>query len=202
MATDMKKKQWRKRFQQLRAAIPAEEREQVDAGITQQLLALPEYQQADVLLAYLSFGDEVETRNIMRQAWADGKAVLLPRCTPGTRTMTWYRVESLEGMVKSSFGVDEPAEDPATEIDPATTGNALVLVPGLTFDPQGYRLGYGGGFYDVFLSGFATASGALMRHVTAGLCRACQMVDHVEVLDSHDFPADIVVTEEAVYRGV
>lgn len=202
MAQDEKKNQWRKRFQQLRAAIPAEERERMDAGITQRLLALPEYRQADVLLAYLSFGDEVETRNIMRQAWADGKAVLLPRCIPGTRTMTWYRVESLDGMVKSSFGVDEPAEDPAAKIDPTTVGNALVLVPGLTFDPQGYRLGYGGGFYDVFLSGFAMAANESVRHATAGLCRACQMVDHVEALDSHDFPADIVVTEEVVYRGI
>ena len=202
MAQDEKKNQWRKHFQQLRAAIPAEERERMDAGITQQLLALPEYRQADVLLAYLSFGDEVETRNIMRQAWADGKAVLLPRCIPGTRTMTWYRVESLDGMVKSSFGVDEPAEDPAAKIDPATVGNALVLVPGLTVDPQGYRLGYGGGFYDVFLSGFAMAAGKSVCHATVGLCRACQMVDHVEALDSHDFPADIVVTEEVVYRGI
>lgn len=201
MTQDDKKKQWRKHFQQLRAAIPAEERERADAGISRQLLTLPEYRQAEAVLAYLSFGDEVETRDIMRQAWADGKTVLLPRCIPGTRGMAWYRVESFEGMVKSSFGVDEPAEDPVHEIDLDTVDNVLVLVPGLTFDPQGYRLGYGGGFYDVFLSGFAAAPDASMRRATAGLCRACQLVDHVEDLDSHDLPADIVVTEEAVYRS-
>ena len=186
---------WRKRFKELRAAISADERQRMDVGIAENVVALPEYRQAEAVLAYLAFGAEVETRGIIGRAWADGKVVLLPRCVPGTRQMAWYRVDSFDGLVRSSFGVKEPAEDPAREVDPATLRRALVLVPGLTFDPQGFRLGYGGGFYDVFLSGVDTA-----RIVPVGLCRECQMSECVEVRDAHDLPAQAVVTEARVIR--
>ena len=186
---------WRKRFKELRAAISADERQRMDASIAANVTSLPEYAQAEAVFAYLAFGAEVETRGIIEQAWIDGKAVMLPRCVPGTRQMAWYLVDSLDGLVRSPLGVEEPAEDPAREVDPATYEHALVLVPGLTFDPQGYRLGYGGGFYDVFLSGVDT--GCI---VPVGLCRERQLSDDVEVRDAHDLPAQVVVTEARVIR--
>ena len=189
---DMDKLEWRAHFKALRAGIPADERARIDAGIGKQVLALPEFLACDVVLPYLSFGDEIETRDIMHEAWAAGKTVALPRCIVGTRTMRWYRVERLEGLVKSSFGVDEPAEDPASELNPADARAPLALVPGLAFDVQGFRMGYGGGFYDTFLKDFTG--------VSAGLCRECQMVEAVPALEPHDLAADIVVTESRVVR--
>lgn len=187
------KQELRTRFKAMRSSIPADERTRIDRGITDQVLGLPEYEQADVLFAYLSFGTEIETRDIIRDAWSRGKTVALPRCIPGTRDMAFHRVESLDNLVKSKLGVEEPAEDPATLIDPTGTDGALVLVPGMTFDARGYRLGYGGGFYDVLLSQF--------QGVSVGLCRECQLSDRVEALDEHDLPAQIVVTENAVLRS-
>lgn len=190
----MDKQELREQFKQLRSGIPAEERARMDAGIEQQVLGLPEFAAADALLAYLSFGAEVETRGIIEAAWAAGKTVALPRCVPGTRTMVWYLVDSFDGLVRSPIGVEEPAEDPTREVDPAGLGAALVLVPGLTFDAQGFRMGYGGGFYDVFLAG----PGA--HAVSVGLCREVQLSDRVQALDQHDLPVRIVATEKRVLR--
>ena len=187
---------WRKRFKQLRAQIPSGERESIDGSIALQVLALPEYQAADAVLAYLSFGFEVETRGIISRAWSDGKTVLLPRCIPDTRAMAWYRVDSFDGLVKSPLGVEEPVDDPEFEMDPTALGNILVLVPGLTFDRCGYRLGYGGGYYDVFLSGMDP-----VKTTAVGLCRSCQLVARVEVADPHDLPVSIVATETQAYRA-
>lgn len=180
----------RKHFMELRKSLGQAERERIDAGIAAQVLASAEYQQAKVVLAYLSFGAEVDTREIIRNAWTCGKTVALPRCIPGRR-MTWHAVETFEGLVRSKFGVDEPADDPITQIDP-NQPDTLALVPGLTFDARGFRMGYGGGFYDTFLANFPGAS--------LGLCRECQLSDAVPFLDEHDLPVQAIATETRLIR--
>ena len=180
----------RKHFMELRTSLGQAERDRIDAGITAQVLSSAMYRQAKIVLAYLSFGAEVDTREIIRNAWADGKTVALPRCIPGRR-MAWHVVRSFEGLVHSKFGVDEPADDPATQIDP-NQPNALTLVPGLTFDLRGFRMGYGGGFYDVFLANFPGSS--------LGLCRECQLSETVPCLDAHDLPVQAIATEKRLIR--
>ncbi len=187
------KEQLRAHFKALRASLGPEQRADIDARIADQVTALPAYASANLVLPYLAFGDEIETRGIIEAAWRDGKTVALPRCIPHSREMAWYVVTSFDGLVKSPFGVDEPAEDPANEIDVASREDALCLVPGLTFDGQGFRLGYGGGFYDTFLARFAG--------VSVGLCRSCQLVDDVPSRDAHDLPANFVVTETGVVHA-
>ena len=109
--------------------------------------------------------------------------------------MAWYRVMSYDGLVKSSFGVLEPNPKTFEQADSAGGIAPLAIVPGLAFDPRGYRLGYGGGFYDTFLSGFPGRS--------VGLCRERQMVENLSdlgVIDAHDLPANVVVTESRTLR--
>ena len=187
------KKDLRAKLKAQRSALPVDERQRIDAAITQRLLELPAYAQAQVLLPYLSFGSEVSTYAIIQHAWDQGKTVALPYCVPGARAMRWYGVTSFADLIKSPLGVLEP--DPATapllldENSPALAG-FLALVPGLTFDQQGYRLGYGGGFYDVFLGRFAGTS--------VGLCREQQLCSAIPCLSSHDLPVYLVVTEDRV----
>lgn len=195
MAEMMGKVQWRKQCKEIRAAVPAEERLRMDLCITARVLSLPEYVQADTLFAYKAFGSEVQTRDIIEHAWKDGKAVLLPRCVPGSREMAWYRIDSFDALVTSPFGVDEPAHDSECEVDPSMVSYGLVLVPGLTFDSRGYRLGYGGGYYDVFLSHVDP-----IHIATVGLCRDCLLCSRVEVVEPHDLCVQIVVTESEIYR--
>ena len=193
---DCRKKELRAQMLAQRNALDVEARQAMDAALAANVRALPEWDAAQLVCAYLSFGTEVDTRGLIADAWAAGKQVALPRCIPGTREMAWYRVDSLEGLVKSKLGVEEPAEDPAREIDPcepAAAGQTLVLVPGFTFDAQGYRLGYGGGFYDVFLARYDGAA--------VGLCRAC-FYDAVELAHGEfDLPVRLVATDESVIRA-
>lgn len=186
-SVDERKNALRAEFKKKRSALTEQERADMDARIAQAVCQLPAYQSADVVFSYLSFGAEVDTRAIIADAWARGKMVALPRCVPGSRVMEWFRVNSFDGLVLSSFGVEEPARDLQALVDPGDCANAVAIVPGFTFDNRGYRLGYGGGFYDVFLSGFPGTS--------IGLCRAVQRVDRLDALNEFDLPVDLVVTD-------
>jgi len=184
---DERKAALRSKMRAVRSAIPSEERERADAVLCEQVCALTAFEDAEVVFAYLSFGTEVETRGIIEQAWRDGKVVALPRCT-APREMRWFRVTDFNGLEKSSLGVEEPALNDELEVRPADCPRAIALVPGLTFDESGYRLGYGGGFYDAFLSQFAG--------VSVGLCRAAQRSDDLSalgVIDTCDKAVDVVV---------
>lgn len=182
----------RAQFKAVREGLSVRERCAIDEAIARNVAALPEFAAADGVFTYLSFGAEVDTRELIQRAWEAGKTVCLPRVVPGTRVMRWYAVESFDGLVRSSFGVEEPPADPFHEARPADFARPVALVPGLAFDRAGFRLGYGGGFYDAFLSDFPGTS--------IGLIRACQLVDRLAVLDAHDAPVGIVCTEEEVAR--
>ena len=184
----------RRRMRSFRSALGPELRARTDAAIRDRLLATEEFARAGTVLSYLSFGSEVDTRAIIERAWEEGKRVALPR-VEGERAMGWYMVESFDGLVRSPLGVEEPAPDPAHLIDPAACPDAVALVPGLAFDRFCYRLGYGGGYYDAFLASFAGTS--------IGLCREVQFIGSLEalgVLEEHDRPVGLVVTEERVIR--
>jgi 5-formyltetrahydrofolate cyclo-ligase len=193
--SDEKKRALRTKYRVIRKEMGAEERARVDRLIARRLEVLPEWEKADLVLAYLSFGSEVDTHGLIEAAWSTGKRVAIPYCLPGTRDMVWYRVMSYDGLAKSSFGVLEPNPETFEQVNPESGLAPLAIVPGLAFDSLGYRLGYGGGFYDTFLSGFSGKS--------VGLCREGQMVESLSdlgVIDAHDLPADVVVSETRVLR--
>ena len=202
--TPLSKKDLRAVLKSQRNAMPQQERVRVDARIAARLAAQPEYTAAPLLLTYLSFGSEVDTYRIIETAWEDGKQVALPRCIPGTRRMQWHAITSFSGLQRSPLGVLEPEPLPQTlvlgeagEPGPAAAPGfrleeALAVVPGYTFDERGFRLGYGGGFYDVFLESFPG--------VSAGLCRSAQISTAIPCLDPHDLPVALVVTETQIIR--
>ncbi len=184
------KRELRRRLRAARAALDVGERMREDGGISDAVAKLAVWSECRVVYAYLSFGSEVDTRSLILRAWQEGKLVALPWCVPGTRQMRWFRVNSLDGLVKSSLGVEEPVPDPTLELDGRGDTQALALVPGLAFDKRGFRLGYGAGFYDGFLAAF--------RGYSVGLCRHATLVDDLAelgVLEPHDRAVDLVVTE-------
>ncbi len=184
------KRTMRAHLKSLRAALPRAERAAADAAIAARLFGSPEFRDADLIASYLSIGEEVDTHGIIGRAWQEGKTVALPRCAKGSRIMRWYSVTSLEGLERSPFGVLEPVADPDREVDLKRSPSSLALVPGLAFDMQGFRLGYGGGFYDTFLADFPG--------VSLGLCREAQLIESLDargVVSAHDLPVDAVVTD-------
>lgn len=192
------KRKLRKDLLAQRDGIALAERLRIDRAITERLLSLPEIAACDLLLCYCSIGSEVATHALLVEMIGRGAQVALPRCgtdDQGARRLQWHCVSSLDTLVSGAFGIPEPSDTASTQIDPSAYEHAVAIVPGLTFDANGYRLGYGGGYYDRFLEQFHGCS--------IGVCRASACVVSLAqegVLESHDRPVDLVVTERGCVR--
>lgn len=187
------KKALRAQLKAQRAALPVDERAALDAKIAEHVRALPQWESADIVCAYASFSDEIDTWGLIESAWAAGKEVVLPRVVDGTRQLRWFAVASRDELVRSAWGIEEPADDAVKEADVQALSHecaALALVPGLAFDARGYRMGYGGGFYDCFLGDFGGCA--------VGLVRSAFFFDELSCLEPHDLAVDCVVSERGI----
>lgn len=182
------KSEVRSRVLAARDAEPTQSRREADARILACLLACAEWRDACLVVTYLSFGSEVDTRHIIEAAWDAGKHVALPRCVVATHELDWVEVTSFDGLVSGAHGIEEPPAGACALPTDELPASALALVPGLLFDGTGHRLGYGGGYYDRFLPRFPGR--------TIGLCRAGQLVKSLSALglvEPHDVPVDKVI---------
>lgn len=150
------------------------------AQLAEQLFRHPAYQAAKAVYGYLSYNQEVRTLPILRRALADGKRVAVPKVLGGEMAFIW--MEDLSQVAPGYCSIPEPVADGPV----AHCADALVLMPGLAFDRMGHRLGYGGGFYDRFLS-------AEPNHPTLALCYDFQLLDFVQT-QAHDLPVDVVLS--------
>lgn len=172
--------------QELRAAIRTQKRamtlaqiEEKSAALAEQLFATEQYRQAKTLYGYLPYNQEVRTVPILEQAMRDGKRVAVPKVYGDE--MRFLYIEDLSQVEKSSFGIPEPIADGPVAMEE----DALILMPGLAFDPQGNRMGYGGGYYDKYLQ-------AQPNHPTVALCYDFQMLAQLDTQE-HDVPVDLVL---------
>ena len=172
--------------QELRASIRAQKRAMTEEEIVSRseklaalFLASDAYRNAKTIYGYLPYNQEVRTVSMLEQALKDGKRVAVPKCYGDE--MKFIFMDDLSKVEKGYAGIPEPiADDPVADDE-----TALVLMPGLAFDPQGHRIGYGGGFYDKFLA-------AEPGHPTLALCYAFQMLPHLET-EEFDIPVDTVL---------
>lgn len=135
-----------------REALSEQERSMLDDRITQKLLATSEYVEATTVLTYVSISSEVSTRMFIESALRDGKTVAVPRCLPG-HCLEFVAITSLDQLIAAPFGLLEPPKElPALTEEQMDA--SICIVPALLVDIKGYRLGYGAGFYDRFLSTF------------------------------------------------
>ena len=175
----MDKKQLRDQIRQRKRAMTETEITEKSAALAQKFLATPLYKQAKTLYGYLPYHQEVRTVPILEQALADGKQVAVPKIYGDT--MRFILLPDLSKVEKGYSGIPEPIADEPI----ANDETALVLMPGLAFDPKGNRMGYGGGFYDKFLE-------AEPGHPTVALCYDFQMLPHLDT-EAHDIPVDLVL---------
>ena len=171
-----------------REALSEQERSVLDDRITQKLLATSEYAEATTVLTYVSVSSEVSTRMFIECALRDGKTVAVPRCLP-EHCLEFVAIASLEQLVAAPFNLLEPAKElPALTED--QKNNSICIVPALLVDTKGYRLGYGAGFYDRFLSTYPGKKICLAYQ--QNLSRT--MLPHT----AFDIAVDLVITESDV----
>lgn len=175
----MDKARLRKQIREQKRAMSAEEIVSASQKLTKLFLASDLYRQARTVYGYLPYNQEVRTIPILEQALADGKRVAVPKVYGDE--MKFIYLPDLTQVAKGYSGIPEPIADEPVADDPT----ALVLMPGLAFDKEGHRIGYGGGFYDKFLA-------LEPNHPTAALCYAFQIQEKLPVED-FDIPVDLVL---------
>ena len=144
------KAELRKKILQEMKVLSQEQKQAMDRALTERFLKHPFYQEAKVIATYLSFTHEFQTQGLIKRALKEGKKVLIPKTYPkGCMEFVVYDPQQL---VKTSFGLLEPQGD-LEVVEPSQID--LIHVPGLAFTTEGYRIGYGGGYYDRYLEHFA-----------------------------------------------
>lgn len=175
----MDKKELRRQIREKKRAMTAGQIEEKSRALAELFYASAQYQQARTLYGYLPYNQEVRTVPMLQRALKDGKRVAVPKVYGDE--MRFIYMEDLSGVSQGYAGIPEPVADEPVARDP----EALVLMPGMAFDPQGHRIGYGGGFYDKFLA-------AEPNHPTVALCYDFQVMERLET-EEFDIPVDLVL---------
>ena len=178
----MDKKMLRKQIRDQKRALTPEQVIDASLRLAELFIQTAEYAKADTIYGYLPYNQEVRTELILKRALADGKRIAVPKVYGDI--MRFIYIEDFSGLENSDMGIPEPILDEPIADDPM----ALVLMPGLAFDPAGHRVGYGGGFYDKFLA-------KEPNHPTIALCYKFQMFPELET-DEFDIPVDKVLWVE------
>ena len=175
----MDKTALRKQIREKKRAMTEEQIVEASARLGELFAESEAYRQAKSIYGYLPYNQEVRTVPMLERAIRDGKRVAVPKCYGDEMRFIW--MEDLSKVEKGYAGIPEPIEDGPVAEDKT----ALVLMPGLAFDPQGHRIGYGGGFYDRFLA-------EEPEHPTLALCYDFQMLPELET-EEFDIPVDSVL---------
>ena len=185
----VRKTRVRKRMITQRRALSVEAVQKSSEAIRSRIVGLPEYAEARVVHCYVSAkNNEVDTRRLISDALEEGKRIVVPVTNVRGRRLDHSEIVSLDELQPGVFGLSEPKEE--TKRFVGIDEMDLVIVPGLAFDPRGNRIGFGGGFYDRFLSE--------VRAPKIALAYSFQVLAAIEV-DPHDVKMDKIVTDERVY---
>lgn len=178
----IEKKELRDRFVRMRNDIPAALRQEYSDEISKRIRSLVRYKISRLILAFVSSGSEPVMRGFIEDALSDGKRVAVPFIADGE--MSFRFIESLSELVPGAFGIPEPPADNETASD---FSSCMCVTPCLSVDENGVRLGYGGGFYDRFLS----------QHSGVYSAAVCfdELLSRELPCESHDIRVDMYVTQ-------
>lgn len=175
-------------MRKIRREMPEEVIRQKDRAIYERLIAMDQYCRASTVVLYVSKELEVDTRQLMKKAWEDGKRVAVPRCIENTRLMNMHLIRSMDDLRVGTYGILEPDESLPILTQ---TKNAVCIVPAFCNDYRGYRVGYGGGYYDRYLSRFE----GVKIGVNYSDCVRPRLIG-----GRYDVPIDVLVTDRYIRR--
>ena len=185
----MNKKELRQYMREKRNALTISEQNLYSNQIADTILNSPIYQNTNHICVYQAFRNEVSCDRITEQALSDEKQVFVPVIDNDSKTMEFYQITYETIWIDGAYGIKEPIIDSQTKI---LTNKALILMPGLVFDHQKHRLGYGGGYYDKYLS-------LHKEHSKVALCYDFQIVEESLPYEEHDILPDYIVTEKKMF---
>lgn len=180
----------RKRILMLRDYLSDEERDRAAVLLTEKLLGHQWFYGSEIFLGFVSYGSEINTREILLEALKAGKRVYVPKVIPGKEypEMCFYRITGMEELEEGYRGIPEPSGRSERYVyAEATSGSTLMLMPGVAFDVRRNRIGYGKGFYDRFLE---DKPGLQLRTIAVGY--HCQMVEELPAEDRDIKPCQVI----------
>ena len=181
------KQRLRRVIRELERQLPPRYKEESSRAIAAHLLAMPEYQEAGTVFCFVGTDREIDTRPILEDVLAAGKRLCVPQCV-GKGIMELRQVTDLRQLIPGAYGILEPSADaPPVSLDEVD----FAILPCLTCNHLGQRLGQGGGYYDRFLSHY--------RGGTVLLCREKLIREEIP-LEPHDYPVPWVLTERGLYE--
>jgi len=181
----MTKKQLREIYKNKRRMIGPMEKAALDSAVADCFLNSEMYKNCSELLIYVSFDIEVGTYRIIDRALKE-KKVFCPRCCSDSNYMEFYMINSFDDLSPGAYGILEPS---AGELTMSFEPTSLCIVPALSYDEKGNRLGFGKGYYDRFLSGF--------KGIKTGICYELSLCETLPA-DDHDIRVDNIVTEDRI----
>ena len=187
MTKTEEKQQLRRTMRALESGLSARYKAESSRAIAAHLLAMPEYQEAGTVFCFVGTDREIDTRPILEDVLAAGKRLCVPQCV-GKGIMELRQVTDLRQLIPGAYGILEPSADaPLVSLDEVD----FAILPCLTCNHLGQRLGQGGGYYDRFLSHY--------RGGTVLLCREKLIREEIP-LEPHDYPIPWVLTETGLYE--
>ena len=177
----------RKQYKQIRQQLTIETVQNNSNAIAAQLFASTFWKESRTVMLYLSFQNEVMTDLIYQKGWQEGKTMLIPICSPENGIMTMSKLSSFHDLTLNRYGIRELPLTLQQIITPDQID--LCLIPGIAFDRQGTRLGFGSGYYDRYL---AQVSPQVPR---IALAHSCQIYDGTLPMDQYDLPMQYMLTE-------
>lgn len=184
------KSQIREKILKIRNNMPAQEVKDKSSQIIKQVIKTAEYEEADNILLYADYKNEVMTRELFEHAIMHKKKVYFPKCMDDNN-MEFYQVVSINQLLEGYKGIYEPEKNEVYRFLLNPKEDTLAIIPGVAFDMNGYRVGYGKGFYDKYLWN--------KRQLTfMALAYSNQIVEDIP-RDEHDIRMDKIVTEEMVF---
>ncbi|RWZ60073.1 5-formyltetrahydrofolate cyclo-ligase [Halobacillus fulvus] len=183
----MNKSDLRKKAMNTLKALTSDERLSIEQGIYNHLFNSAYWKNAKTIGVTVSRGFEWETRPIIEKGWQENKTIVVPKCMPETKGMQFYILTSFDQLESVYFGLQEP--DPELTLPVGKHTIDLLLVPGLLYNLEGFRIGFGGGFYDRFLTDYEGTS----------MLVASVMQQHEPLpVESFDQKVDFLLTETGI----
>lgn len=187
----MNKNIMRNKFMNKRENLSKEEVEFKSKKIVNKFLETDFYNNSKKIFVYVSYKNEIETHNLIKKMLKDNKTVYVPVPDPKTKEMEAVLIDKFNDLTEGAYGILEPV-NPKSKIDPSFLD--LIIVPGLVFSLKGFRIGYGGGFYDRFL---ARAQTNELTPIKISFVYKEFLIDEIPV-DQYDLPVDFLITEAEI----
>lgn len=190
MHQQITKNQIRQQIKKQRLALASHQIDAASKVISEKLVTLDRFKAASIIFLYAAKAEEVQTKLIFDRAKALGKVVAFPKVCSETKTMAFYIVDKFEALINNQYGkISLLQPDPARHFEVLPDENTLMIAPGLVFDYNKNRIGYGGGFYDKYLTTYNV--------YTVGICFDFQIAKEIDK-EPFDRPVKVIISERQI----